>query len=110
MSSSCRSDALNSSGYAFFSKNSCIFVRRLLFDTSIKRQSFFLVAVALLTAVPQLMRGIPAYPGRVGTTLVDGRAVGYSLVGDEHRHAFVSDDGYVLRFADGEQAYYKKAE
>lgn len=53
--------------------------------------------LALLATTTLHAGAIPAWPGRQLTTLPDGTTVGYRLVGDEHRHAFVSDDGYVLR-------------
>lgn len=60
-----------------------------------KFKNIFLAITSLLfTAVTA--HAVPAYPGLMKMTQSDGSVLTYRLIGDEHHHAFMTTDGYVI--------------
>lgn len=52
--------------------------------------------VAVLTAMSLAVSAMPAWPGWLTHKQSDGTTLTYRLIGDEHAHAFVTPDGYLL--------------
>ena len=66
------------------------------------------VAVALMAMWPSAM-AVPAFPGKGVITQPDGSVVTVRLIGDEHSHITVTDDGYtILPDAQGRYCYARK--
>ena len=66
------------------------------------------VAAALMAMWPSAM-AVPAFPGKGVITQPDGSVVTVRLIGDEHSHITVTDDGYtILPDAQGRYCYARK--
>ena len=69
-----------------------------------------IAAAAMLTLSALPAQAIPAWPGKLTKQQPDGTVLTYRVVGDEHCHALVTDDGYeVAADADGALRYVSYA-
>ncbi len=61
--------------------------------------------LTLLTAFSLNMQAVPAYPKMMTVTQADGTTITVQLLGDEHSHLLVTEDGYPLCFNPQSKSY-----
>ena len=64
--------------------------------------------VAFIAATSESVHAVKARPGVITVTQPDGTTLNVRLIGDEHFHYYITDDGYPL-VNDNDTYYYVKA-
>ena len=50
----------------------------------------------LFVSLSGALKAVPAYPGLITTTQLDGTTISYYMKGDENFHFMTSEDGYLI--------------